>query len=95
MHLHADNYQQGILVDDDWMAGVCHEATGYLAFVVSTTTGEYVGCHRFQTLGDALGAINRIPRPWRFEAYGKGCGGGRCGEGSCDPTQCSVGGCCG
>lgn len=97
--LTADNYHKGFLVDDEWMAGVSpdpKQPETFLAFVLRHTTGEYLGCHQYSDLSEALSAVNRIPRTWRYEKAG-GCGGcgenGKCGGGNCGQGKCGSGKC--
>jgi hypothetical protein len=97
--LTPDNYQKGFLVDEEWMAGVSidpDQPEVFLAFVLRHTTGEYLGCHSYSDLSEALSAVNRIPRGWKYEKAG-GCGGcgqnGKCSGGKCGQGKCGSGNC--
>jgi hypothetical protein len=87
--LNAENFDRGLLVDDEWMAGISKENDEFLAYVVNHTEGALVARQSFRSLPDALAALNRIPRSWRFEATG-GCSGERCGEGKCKGQACRI-----
>ena len=92
--LTPENYAKGFLIDDELLAGVApdsEEPGRYLAFVLQHTTGEQVGAHRYESLDQALDAVNRIERGWAFEKAG-GCGGGKCGSEKCGDAG-SCGGC--
>ncbi len=92
--LNAENYRQGFLVDEELLAGVTAAKapeTGFMAFVLRHTTGEYLGTARYDQLDEALHAINRIPREWAFDST-HGCGNSECGaagKGSCPAGGCS------
>jgi len=89
--LSLENYQKGFLIDDQWMAGISEDpdqAGCYWAFIVNHQSGEYVTAHSYSKIDDALIALNRVDRPWNFEAT-KSCGGGNCGNGSCGKENCS------
>lgn len=95
MQLNEENYAKGFLIDEEWMAGVSRDPEkpgSFLAYVLSHQTGEYVGCHPYQSLGAALRAVNEIPRRWKFESS-SGCGGGQCGAGSCGTGACGTAEC--
>lgn len=88
--LTSENYRNGFLIDEEWMAGVSEtsENSGrFSAFVMNHSTGEYVGYQEFSELSLALQRINGIQRSWKFEASSEcgGCGGeeGGCGKGAC------------
>lgn len=94
--LSSENYTQGFLIDNEWMAGVSEmtdpdaRTQQYLAYVVDLVTQSTVGAHRFSTLGEALDAIARIRSSWEFVPTTRcgqpgGCGG-NCGS-SCK-KQC-------
>jgi hypothetical protein len=87
--LTAENFEKGLLVDDIWMAGISKENEEFLAYVVDHTEGSLVARQAFSALPEALAALNRIPRAWRFEATG-GCSGDRCGEGKCKGEACRI-----
>jgi hypothetical protein len=87
--LNPENFDRGLLVDDEWMAGISKENDEFLAYVVNHTEGSLVARESFKELPDALAALNRIPRTWHFEATG-GCAGDRCGEGKCKGEACRV-----
>jgi hypothetical protein len=87
--LTKDNYSKGFLIDEELMGGVTETGPGAFAgFVLKHTTGEYIGYETYPHLEAALAAINRVERPWAFEAVG-GCGGGKCGEGGCNVGNCA------
>lgn len=92
MALTEQNYSRGFLVDQELMGGVSEdpERPGhYFAFVLRHTTGEYLGYQPFETLADAITAINGVERNWVFEAVKGKCGGsGRCGAGGCGGGGC-------
>jgi hypothetical protein len=88
-HLTSENFEKGLLVDDVWMAGISKENEEFLAYVVDHTEGALVARQLFTALPEALAALNRIPRAWRFEATG-GCSGDRCGEGKCKGEACRI-----
>ena len=90
--LTADNFSKGMLIDDECMGGVTTDPQipgFYAAFIVAHQTGETLGYHQFDSLDDALTAINSIPRQWHYEATG-GCSQGNCKGGNCGK---SGGGC--
>jgi hypothetical protein len=99
--LTLENYSKGFMIDEELMAGVTEhpEQRGlFVAFVLRHTTGEYLGYQPFEDLNEALGVINRISRPWKYDAAGGcgGCAGGTCNKegggcpGSCAKGQCST-----
>ena len=91
--LTKDNYSQGFLIDEELMGGVTthpEQKEQFLAFVLRHTTGEYLGYNAFETLHEALQAINGVQRAWGFEKT-KNCGGsGKCGVAG---AACANGGC--
>lgn len=97
--LTAENYAKGFLIDEELMAGVMlDEPTGqFAAFVVRPTSGEYLGYRKFETLPEAIAAINQIPREWKFESTSEcgGCGEGEgpCGKGNCAQSCATTGSC--
>lgn len=84
-----ENHEKGMLIDDEWMAGISSEGEDFSAFVVDHRSGELVAKQDFQDLDRAINALNQIPRPWRFEATG-GCSGDRCSEGKCKGSGCKI-----
>ncbi|MGE0615266.1 MAG: hypothetical protein AB7P04_06470 [Bacteriovoracia bacterium] len=87
--LTSENYRDGFLIDDQWMGGVsenpAHETSAstdrFVAYVVDVSEGVTLGAHGYPTLAEALHAINRIPRAWRFESARSchtGCASGGC-----------------
>jgi hypothetical protein len=87
--LNAKNYDRGMLIDDEWMAGISKDSEGFSMFVVDHAGGEVLFHSLFPALDDALAAVNQIPRGWRYEATG-GCSGERCGEGKCKGEGCKI-----
>lgn len=92
--LTPENYQKGFLIDEELMGGVGTGAgssseghTGFTAFVLRHTTGEYLGSREFETLEEALLAINSVQRDWAYESA-SGCGGAACNEGNCGTGSC-------
>lgn len=84
-----ENHQKGMLIDEQWMAGISSEPEGFSVFVVDHVSGGLVAQQSFPDLDGALAAVNQIPRPWRYEATG-GCSGDRCGEGKCKGEGCKI-----
>ena len=84
-----ENHEKGMLVDDEWMAGISKEPEGFSAFVVDVRSGAVVAHQTFAELEPALAAVNQIPRDWKYEATG-GCSGDRCGEGKCKGEGCKI-----
>ncbi len=87
--LTTENYNQGFLMDESWMAGVSthpdHPNT-YVAFILDHTTEKYVTYEVFSDLNQALDKINQIERPWTFDSFndcGDECGNQSCGSGDC------------
>lgn len=92
MSLTAQNYKKGFLIDDRWMGGVAQAPDNpgsFVAYVMDLETGGYAGYHLFGTLNEALDAINRIPRDWKFEPT-QVCGGEKCGKENCKGEACSI-----
>jgi hypothetical protein len=87
--LQPGNFERGFLVDDQWMAGISRETDGFLAYVVDHREGGLIARQTFSKLDDALAALNRLPRSWRFETT-SGCSGERCGEGKCKGSSCRI-----
>ncbi len=90
--LTADNFTQGFLVDDEWIGGVTPDPENpsrFAAYVLKHGSGEYVAYQAFDSLEEALTMLNRVPRPWSFEALG-GCANGNCGQGQCRSGKCAV-----
>jgi hypothetical protein len=87
--LDARNYAKGMLIDDEWMAGISKDQAGFSLFVVNHIDGEALFHRTFLSLEEALDAVNQIPRPWRYESTG-GCSGERCGEGNCKGEGCKI-----
>jgi hypothetical protein len=58
----------------------------FTAFVLQHTTGS-TWEQEFQTLEEALGAINGVRREWAYESA-SGCGGKSCNEGNCGTGSC-------
>src|SRR2546430_359329 len=90
--LTRENFDRGVLIDEQLMAGVTRDRgnpANYVAFVLDYLSGEYLGHKQFEGLEPALGAINSIKRDWRYEASG-GCGSGSCGaDGNCSKGSCA------
>ena len=84
-----ENHEKGMLIDDEWMAGISKEAEGFSVFVVDHQSGSVVAQQNFPDLDPALAAVNQIPRAWKYEATG-GCSGDRCGEGKCKGEACKI-----
>lgn len=89
MPITPENYAKGFLIDDELMAGVTAKDQSFTGFVLRHTTGEYLGYQQYATLEEALGSINAIPRPWKFEST-SGCSGERCAEGKCKGEGCKL-----
>lgn len=85
----AQNFEKGMLVDDEWMAGISREGEGFSVFVVDHASGAVIAQEIFSALELALNALNRIPRAWKYEATG-GCSGDRCAEGQCKGSGCRL-----
>ena len=83
------NYEKGMLIDDEWMAGISKESEGFSVFVVDHVEGASLFYQIYPNLDAALAAVNQIPRAWRFEATG-GCSGEKCGEGKCKGEGCKI-----
>ena len=85
--LDLTNYNKGFLIDDEWMGGVSESADApgkFIAFVIDQMTGEYVSFHIFPAAADAVVALNKINRAWKFESAA-GC---NCGTSGCAGTKC-------
>lgn len=96
MFLTPENYDQGFLIDEELMGGVAQDPSiegNFVAFVVSSLNGEYLGYQSFPKLAEALNSLNSVQRRWIFERSG-GCGGGKCEEGFCNQGQCQIRGKC-
>ena len=84
-----ENHEKGMLIDDEWMAGISKESEGFSVFVIDHRDGSLVAHQNFSTLDLAIAAVNQIPRVWKYEATG-GCTGDRCGEGKCKGEGCKI-----
>ena len=84
-----DNHEKGMLIDDEWMAGISKEPEGFSVFVIDHRSGAVIAQQSFTDLDPAIAAANQIPRGWNFEAAG-GCSGERCGEGKCKGEACKI-----
>jgi hypothetical protein len=84
-----ENHEKGMLIDDEWMAGISKEIEGFSVFVVDHRAGSLIAQQTFPSLEPAIDAVNQIPRAWKFEATG-GCSGERCGEGKCKGEACKI-----
>lgn len=87
--LDPKNFDRGMLIDDEWMAGISKDPEGFSAFVVDHADGSYLFHSVFPSLEEALTAVNQIPRAWRYEATA-GCSGDRCAEGKCKGEGCKI-----
>lgn len=87
--LNSKNYERGMLIDDEWMAGISKDPEGFSAFVVDHADGSVLFHSVYSQLEEALVAVNQIPRAWRYEATG-GCAGDRCAEGKCKGGGCKI-----
>ena len=90
MALTLENYNKGFLVDEELMGGITESPEhpgSYAAYVLQHTTGEYLGYQVFPDLQQALDALSRVQRNWKFESV-SGCGNGKCAG-----DRCKVGGC--
>lgn len=95
MLLNEQNYSKGFLVDEELMAGVTENPSSpgsFVAFVLRVETGEYLGFESYPSLGEALSAIDRIPRSWAYEKT-SGCGEGACGKSHCGEGECGTSSC--
>lgn len=97
MPLHKENYQRGFLIDDHWMAGVADDPDFpgcFLAYVVDHPSGEMISTHRFNSLEEALRALQRLNRRWVFQSTQNcgddGCSGEKCGPDKCKREACSI-----
>lgn len=96
MKLTIENYKKGLLVDDEFMAGVTEDPDQpgkAVAFVLNHLSGEYLAYEPFDDVEAALASINSLERDWEYEKGGGGCGDGACGEGGCRGGGCGAGGC--
>lgn len=89
MQLDVKNYERGMLIDDEWMAGISKDSEGFSVFVVDHADGSVLFHSVFPELDSALAAVNQIPRSWRYEATG-GCAGDKCAEGKCKGEGCKI-----
>lgn len=93
--LTPENFEKGFLIDHEWMGGVSEDPDTqgrFWAFIVNHQTGEYVTAHAFLNVDEALHALNKVKRDWKYETA-KSCGGGKCGSGACGTGGCGGGGC--
>lgn len=68
--LDKDNFQKGLLIDEELLAGVTphpEKQDTFVAFIIRHETGEYLGYQDFSSLDDALATINKIDRSWMFQ----------------------------
>jgi len=88
--LNQDNFQQGYLMDEDWMAGVTLQKTGeYDVFVLNHQTSGVISFTTFPSLETALGSLNDFNRKWTYESFAQGgCAGKSCSTGKCNPKGC-------
>jgi hypothetical protein len=89
------NSAKGMLIDDEWMAGVSEHPENrgqFVAFVLDHRQGERIAETAYPSLEAAVDALNQIPRAWQWEST-SGCGSGACGTGEC-PGVCGTGGSC-
>ncbi len=76
--LNERNFNKGMLIDEQLMAGVCvhpEHSDQYVAFVIEYMGARTLAYESFYDLTTALAAINAIQRHWTFEAYSTGCKG--------------------
>lgn len=78
--LTPENFAEGFLIDETWMAGVTATESGYLAYVVDHDSGESLLSVELPSLERALGLVNSVSRGW---AYEKASPCGECGPGGC------------
>jgi hypothetical protein len=97
--LTEDNYKNGFLVDDHWMAGIApsnekNATSGYSAFILDHATGGYVTYQAFSSLPVALNFLNSIQRDWIYESTStcgnENCAIGGCGKGFCKKEACKL-----
>lgn len=80
--LTEENYQTGVLMDEDVLGGVAQTENGtFAAYVVRYATAETIAFEEFNDLSGALAYLATIDRQWVFRKVG--CGGGCGGEGGC------------
>ena len=84
-----ENHDKGMLIDDEWMAGISKDPDGFSAFVVDHRSGEVIARQSFPEVDPAIRALSQIPRPWKFEST-SGCAGDRCAEGQCKGAGCKL-----
>lgn len=87
--LDPKNYERGMLIDDEWMAGISKDPGGFSAFIVDHADGTVLFHSVYPALEQALTAVNQIPRAWRYEATG-GCAGDKCAGGKCKGGGCKI-----
>ena len=78
--LTPENYSEGFLIDEAWMAGVTATEPGFLAYVVDHDSGESLLSVEVSDLSRALALVNSVSRGWAFE---KASPCGECGPGGC------------
>jgi hypothetical protein len=92
--LTEENYKEGFLVDDHWMAGVSLSSDGYTAFILDHETGGYIDNQFFSSLPVALNFLNGIQRDWIYESASncgnENCAIGGCGKGVCKKEACKL-----
>ncbi len=82
-----------MLVDDELVGGITDDpekSGAFVAFVIRSSTGEHIVYRSFDRLDDALEQMNRVRRPWIYEAT-VGCGESGCGnnkDGGCKINGC-------
>lgn len=87
----SDNYSSGFLYDDELMGGITRskeKPSVFIAFVMRHTTGEYLGYQNFNSLDQAIDAINSVERSWVYQPV-SGCGACSEGEGKCKDRLCT------
>ncbi len=84
-----ENHDKGMLIDDEWMAGISKDPEGFSAFVVDHRSGEVIARETYADLESAIRALSQIPRAWKFEST-SGCAGDRCAEGQCKGAGCKL-----
>jgi hypothetical protein len=84
-----ENHEKGLLIDDEWMAGISKEPEGFSVFVVDHRSSALIAQQIFPELDLALAAVNQIPRGWKFESA-NGCSGDRCADGKCKGEGCKI-----
>lgn len=100
MKLTIENYNKGFLVDEETIAGVTEMAGGvYACYVSHYLTGETLAYEEFEALEPALSFLDKMNRPWSYEAVGcskttkKGTSGGcsACPSNSNSNSKCGCG----